>query len=63
MQKPKIKLEIVILLEFWVVFTVSSLEGNPVFKEASDILKYYKSFDNSPENQLDILRNINASLT
>ena len=30
MQKPKIKLQIAILLEFWVVFTVSSLVGNPV---------------------------------
>ena len=30
MQKPKIKLQIVICFEFWVVFTVSSFVGNPV---------------------------------
>ena len=30
MQKPKIKLQIVIFLEFRVVFTVSSFMGNPV---------------------------------
>ena len=30
MQKPKINLQIVIFLEFWVVFTVWSFVGNPV---------------------------------
>ena len=29
MQKPKVKLKIVIFLEFWVVFTVASFAGNP----------------------------------
>ena len=31
-KKPKIKLQIVILLEFWVVFTVLSFVGNPVYR-------------------------------
>ena len=30
MQKPKVKLQIDIFLEFWVVFTVSSFEGDPM---------------------------------
>ena len=30
-QKPKVKLQIVIFLELWVVFTVSSFVGNPVY--------------------------------
>ena len=33
MQRPKIKLQIGIFLEFWVVFTVSSFVGNPVTRE------------------------------
>ena len=31
-KKPKIKLQIVIFLEFWVVFTVLSFVGNPVYR-------------------------------
>ena len=31
MQKPKIKLQIVIFLEFWLVFTVSSFVRNSVY--------------------------------
>ena len=31
MQKPKFKIQIFIFLEFWVVFTVLSFVGNPVY--------------------------------
>ena len=31
MQKPKFELQLVIFLEFWVVFTVWSFVGNPVY--------------------------------
>ena len=44
MQKPKIKLEIVISLEFWVVFTDSSLVGNPVVHPAGFVLCYTQTF-------------------
>ena len=41
MQKPKVKIEIVIFLEFWVVFKVLSFVGNSVYNIAVCILNRY----------------------
>ena len=35
MQKSKIKIQIVIFLEFWVVFTVSFFVGKPVYSTSA----------------------------
>ena len=43
MQKPKIKLQIVIFFEFWVVFIVSYFVGNPVHVTTEPIV-YYATF-------------------
>ena len=44
MQKPKIKLQIVIFLEFWVVYTVSFFVSNPLYvnKEQCKVKTKYK---------------------
>ena len=54
MQNPKIKLQIVISVEFRVVFTVSPIAGNPVFREWKflskttflNVFMYLQDFDN-----------------
>ena len=42
MQKPKVKLQIVIFLEFWVVFTFSFFLGNPVVCLNFNVSMFYK---------------------
>ena len=41
MQKPKVKIQIFIFLEFWVVSEVSSFVGNSVYNIALCILNRY----------------------
>ena len=49
MQKPKIKLQINIYLEFWVVFTVSSFVGDPVLMETENV-------EMSPEKKITVTK-------
>ena len=60
MQKPKFKLEVIIFLEFWVVFIVSSFVGNHVsymkinytFDIWLELLKLYRNQLDKPSDNL-----------